>query len=192
MDDGQQPVSGAPGDDTVLSDAEKQARLELYKQKVSSIEQLNLTKPGAGDDQQIDQADLSVLAFGLITELKDVVSHWQVKREIDFEGKIHRTFTSTLMSTDPIAQMIFAEVQLIYAEANAAMPIAASITETKPDENGSLHECHFSVKHYSKSAAEIQYVEYPYKQKENGLPTMNTKAIVVVARKMIQQLGKAV
>lgn len=192
MDDGQQPVSGSPGDNSGLSDAEKHAKLELYHQKVFALEQQSVAAPVADTDQQIDQTELSIIAFGLISELHEVVSHWQLKREQDFEGKIYRTFTATLMSTDGIAQMIFAEVQLIFASSEAVMPIAASVTETKPDENGSLHECHFSAKYYSDAASEVQYVEYPYKQKANGKPTINTKAIVVVARKMIQQLAKSV
>lgn len=192
MDDGQQPVGGPPVDNAVLSDADTQMKLELYHQKVFALEQQSITDPGADNDQQIEQADLSTLSFGLISELRDVVSHWQLKREQDFEGKVYRTFTATLTTTEGTAQMIFAEVQLIFNSSNAMMPIAASVTETKPDENGSLHECHFSAKYYSESASEVQYVEYPYKQKETGKPTINTKGIVIVARKMIQQLAKAV
>lgn len=192
MDDGQQPVGGSPVDNSGFSDADTHAKLELYHQKVFTLEQQSSAEPGADNDHQIDQADLAIFAFGLISELREVVSHWQLKREQDFEGKIYRTFTATLTSTEGAAQMIFAEVQLIFADTNAAMPMAVSVTETKPDENGALHECHFSAKYYSDNASEVQYVEYPYKQKEVGKPTINTKGIVVVARKMIQQLAKAV
>jgi hypothetical protein len=172
-------------DDTKINEL-----LNAYQQRLSDLERFQIVNHTDVPDEPLDPKDVPVLAFGLISEMKSAVSSWQMKREVEFEGKTFRKYSATMTNADGDSKLIFLEVQLIYDKPEDVRPIGVSMTETKPDDNGALHERHFSAKYYSESTAELQYVEYPYRQKEHGKPAINTKSIVLAARQMIQQLAK--
>lgn len=171
-----------------MDDAKVKEKLDLYHQKVTELDALQIKGDLASLNAQIDPNDIPVLSFGLINELKDAVVHWPSKRELNFEGKIYRSYSSALVDLEGDSKLIFAEVKLIFDKPEDTFPIAVSLADTKPDENGTLRERHFSAKYYSDTTGEVQYVEFPYRQKDSGRPTINTKAVVIVARRMIQQL----
>ncbi len=184
--------SQAPTGDIILPDENKAKELkEAFDKKVIDLDGMQIRGQLTDLEQQLDNADIPIISFGLIAELQDAVANWPMKKEMTFEGKTYRTYSTALVNLEGDSKLLFTEVQFMYHDANDMYPVGASLTETKPDENGSLHERHFSAKFYSEAAAEIQYVEYPYRQKENGKPVINSKAIVVVARRLIQQLPRS-
>ncbi len=181
-----------PTGDIIMPDDNRANELkEAFNKKVIELDSLQIRGQLANLEEPLDKADIPVISFGLIAELQDTVANWPKRKEMTFEGKTYRTYSTALVNLEGDSKLLFTEVQLMYHTPEDKYPYGASLTETKPDENGSLHERHFSAKFYSESGAEIQYVEYPYRQKENGKPVINTKAIVVVARRLIQQLPRS-
>lgn len=174
-------------DDSVKS----KEMLDAYHQKVVALDQMQIQGEQQNFSEQLSSDEIPVIAYGLISELKDVVMNWPLKREVTYEGKTYRTYSTALVNLEGEANLIFTEIQLMYNNPTDPMPVVVSVTDTKPDDNGSLHESHFSAKFYNETTAEIQYVEYPYRQKESAKPTINTKAIAIVARRMIQQLPRS-
>jgi hypothetical protein len=165
--------------------------LEAYHQKVVALDQMQINGEQQNFSEPLPAADIPVIAYGLIAELKDVVNNWPLKREVTYEGKTYKTYSTALVNLEGEANLIFTEIQLMYNDPSDLMPVVVSVTDTKPDDNGMLHESHFSAKFYNETASEVQYVEYPYRQKESAKPTINTKAIAIVARRMIQQLPRS-
>lgn len=160
----------------------------VYQQQVAELDSLQIQGQLDSMNEQYDGTILPAVAFGLIVELRDAVAQWPVKRELTYEGKTYRTYTTALVDLEGESKLIFTEAQLTYDKPDDQFPIAVGLTDTEPDENGTLRERHFSAKYYSENAAEIQFVEFPYRQKSAGKPIINTRAIVIVARRMIQQL----
>jgi hypothetical protein len=174
-----------------MDEAQVNQLLDTYHQKVKSYVDGPVPSGSNLPQDPIDPQDIPVMAFGLIMDIKTAVGAWQLKRELDFEGKTYRNYSATMTNVHGDSKLIFFEVQLVYNKPEDTTPISVSLTETKPDDNGALHERHFSAKYYSDTASELQYVEYPYRQKESGKPSINTKAIVTIARDIIQQLPQS-
>lgn len=185
MDDTKNPV--APAKDP-SGDEENQALLDVYNHQIVEIEhQQTQGRP----DQPLDPKDIHVMAYGLICDLARAVTGWKLKREMGFENKIYRTYTEAITDQDGDNKLIFTEIQLIFATPDAHVPMEGNVTETRPDDNGSLHERHFSLKiGADETTSEITYAEYPYRQVEFAKPTTNTKGIVVLARRMIHGLPR--
>lgn len=162
--------------------------IQVYQREVAELDTLQIQGRLENMNSQYEADLLPAMAFGLIDELKQAVSKWPVKRELIFEGKTYRTYTTALVDLEGDQKLIFTEAQLTFNKPDDVYPMAVGLTDTEPDENGTLRERHFSAKYYSDNASEIQFVEFPYRQKSAGKPIINTKAIVVVARRMIQQL----